>query len=65
MHKYNKTFVHDNYLYLLSYIYELLHIIGVFFVDFTLRITLEYKSESATEAFPWTGNILRESQPIN
>ena len=36
-----------------------------FFVDFTLRITLSYTGESATEAFPWTGKILRESQPIN
>ena len=36
-----------------------------FFVDFTLRITLQYTSEFATEAFPWTGKILRESQPIN
>ena len=40
-------------------------LIVFFFVDFTPRITLEYKSESATEAFPWTGNILRKSQSIN
>ena len=55
LHKYNKTFIYDNYLYLLSYIYELIHIIGVFFIDFTLRITLQCINESATEAFPWTG----------
>ena len=39
LQKYDKTFIYDNYLYLLSYIYELIHIIGVFFVDFALRIT--------------------------
>ena len=42
-----------------------MHILGVFFVDFTLRITLIYTSESATEAFPWTGKIIRKSQKIN
>ena len=52
-------------MYLLSYIYEIIHIIGVFFVDFKLRITLVCNSESATEAFPWTGKILRKSQLIN
>ena len=36
-----------------------------FFVDFTHRIALQCMNESATEAFPWTGKILRESQPIN
>ena len=35
-------------------------LLAFFFVDFTLRITLQSMGESATEAFPWTGKILRE-----
>ena len=53
-------------IYIYYHIFMNVDILSVFFfVDFTLRITLQCMSESATEAFPWTGKILRESQPIN
>ena len=53
-------------IYIYYHIFMNLYILLVFFfVDFTLRITLQCISEYATEAFPWTGKILRESQPIN
>ena len=53
-------------IYIYYHIFINLYILLVFFfVDFTLRITLLCNSESATEAFPWTGKILRESQSIN
>ena len=53
-------------IYIYYHIFMNLYILLVFFfVDFTLLITLQYISESTTEAFPWTGKILRESQPIN
>ena len=53
-------------IYIYYHIFMNLYILLVFFfVDFTLRITLQCINESATEDFPWTGKILRESQPIN
>jgi len=52
-------------IYIYYHIFMNLTYYWCFFVDFTLRITLLCMSESATEAFPWTGKILRESQPIN
>ena len=53
-------------IYTYYHIFMNLYILLVFFfVDFTLRITLQCISESATKAFLWTGKILRESQPIN
>ena len=53
-------------IYIYYHIFMNLYILLMFFfVDFTLRITLQCVSETATEAFPWTGKILRESQPIN
>ena len=52
-------------IYIYYHIFMNLYILLVFFfVDFTLRITLQCMS-GATEVFPWTGKILRESQPIN